>query len=102
VKSTGPQLSRERKRAAQGRPRSYRRRETHADEWLPSAGNAAEAAAETSQNSGERAEGRRGRQVKARRCRPGRTQADNKRAHADRVEELADSEKQKRQSERVE
>jgi hypothetical protein len=31
-----------------------------------------------------------------------RTQADNKRAHADRVEELADSEKQKRQSERVE
>jgi hypothetical protein len=31
-----------------------------------------------------------------------RTQADNKRAHADRVEELADLEKQKRQSERVE
>jgi hypothetical protein len=31
-----------------------------------------------------------------------RTQADNKRAHADRVEELADSEKQKRQSERAE
>jgi hypothetical protein len=31
-----------------------------------------------------------------------RTQANAKRAHADRVEELADAEKQKRQSERAE
>ena len=72
--------------------------------WLPSTRILAEAAKrdETSQNSGERAEGRRGCQVKARHAQARRTNADIKRVQADRVEELAGIEKQKRQSERCE